>query len=331
MKKFLPLLLLPMMVYCTSASEPEAPSGETPAQNDGTTTGRDIPPEDHTADRPIPPPTFVGEPSRLVAMGDVHGDYEATIEALKTAGAIDDNLTWIGGDMVLVQTGDQLDRGHGERAILDLFEDLADQAWRAGGAFYSLLGNHETMNVELDFRYVTFGGWVDFNDIPYDETDPFYASYEEYQRGRVAAFRPGGHYAEILSGHNITMLVGDTLFVHGGILPSHVTYGLEKINQGVHAFFKGEGSFEDVMSGDASPVWSRHYSSDTTATECGLLDDVLEALPAQRIVVGHSVQYEGITSECDGKVWRIDVGMAEYYGGSVSVLEIVGDEIRILQ
>ena len=329
MKKFLALLLLllPLMVCCTTASEPDENLG----QNDGTAPNSNTPAEERSAERPIPPPTFVTEPSRLVAMGDVHGDYEATPEALKTAGAIDDNLNWIGGDMVLVQTGDQLDRGHGERAILDLFESLADQAWQAGGAFYSLLGNHETMNVELDFRYVTFGGWVDFNDIPYDETDPFYAAYEEYQRGRVAAFRPGGHYAEILAGHNITMLVGDTLFVHGGILPSHVNYGLEKINQGVHAFFKGEGSFEDVMSGDASPVWSRHYSSDTTATECGLLDDVLEALPAQRIVVGHSVQYDGITSECDGKVWRIDVGMAEYYGGSVSVLEILGDEIRILQ
>ena len=331
MKKFLPLLLLPLMVYCTSATEPEVTSGETPDENNGTVTTPDIPAEDHTSDRPIPPPTFVAEPTRLVAMGDVHGDYEATVEALKTAGAIDDNLNWIGGDMVLVQTGDQLDRGHGERAILDLFESLADQAWSAGGAFYSLLGNHETMNGELDFRYVTFGGWLDFDDVPYDETDPLYASYEAHQRGRVAAFRPGGPYAQILAGHNITMVVGDTIFVHGGILPSHVTYGLEKINQGVHAFLKGDGTFEDVMSGDASPVWSRHYSSGTTATECDLLDDVLAALPAQRIVVGHSVQYDGITSECDGKVWRIDVGMAEYYGGNVSVLEIVGDEIRILQ
>lgn len=326
MKKLLPYLILVALVGCTAG---ETPTGDNPGDN-GTTSDPAVTPE-RDPERPIPPPTFMAEPTRLVAMGDVHGDYDATVEALKSAGAIDDALNWIGGDMVLVQTGDQLDRGSGERAILDLFERLADQAWDAGGGFFSLLGNHETMNGELDFRYVTFGGWLDFDDIPYDETDPFYAAFESYQRGRAAAFRPGGPYAEILSGHNITMVVGDTIFVHGGILPSHVEYGLENINSGVHAFLKGDGPFEAVMSGDSSPVWSRHYSSGTTATECALLDQVLAALPAQRIVVGHSVQYDGITSECDGKVWRVDVGMADYYGGSVSVLEIVGDEVRILQ
>ena len=37
-------------------------------------------------------------------MGDVHGDYDAAISALKLAGAIDDNLRWIGGDLTIVQT-----------------------------------------------------------------------------------------------------------------------------------------------------------------------------------------------------------------------------------
>ena len=68
-------------------------------------------------------------------MGDVHGDYDAAISALKLAGAIDDNLRWIGGDLTIVQTGDQLDRGDQERAILDLFERIADEAHEAGGAF----------------------------------------------------------------------------------------------------------------------------------------------------------------------------------------------------
>ena len=94
---------------------------------------------------------------------------------------------------------------------------------------------------------------------------------------------------------------------------------------------RGETTFPLVMDGSDSPVWSRHYSDETDAQDCALLDQALAAIPAQRIVVGHTVQYDGITSECDGKVWRIDVGMAAYYGGSVSVLEIVGDEIRILQ
>ena len=65
----------------------------------------------------------VGEDEqRIVAFGDVHGDLEAARGALRLAGAIDEQDRWIGGDLIVVQTGDQLDRGDQEQAILDLFE-----------------------------------------------------------------------------------------------------------------------------------------------------------------------------------------------------------------
>lgn len=43
---------------------------------------------------------------REVAFSDVHGDIEAARAALQLAGAIDDEDRWIGGDLVVVQTGD---------------------------------------------------------------------------------------------------------------------------------------------------------------------------------------------------------------------------------
>ena len=49
------------------------------------------------------------------------------------------------------------------------------------------------------------------------------------------------------------------------------------------------------------------------------------------MVMGHTVQRDGITSACEGLAWRIDVGMATYYGGPVEVLEIVGDSVRVLR
>lgn len=73
-------------------------------------------------------------PRRLVAIGDLHGDLEATRRVLRLAGAIDERDGWIGGDLVLVQTGDQLDRGDDEPEILDLFERLAREATAAGAA-----------------------------------------------------------------------------------------------------------------------------------------------------------------------------------------------------
>src|SRR3954449_8945947 len=45
-----------------------------------------------------------GEPSRIVAIGDLHGDLGGARAALKAAGAIDDSDKWIGGELVVVQT-----------------------------------------------------------------------------------------------------------------------------------------------------------------------------------------------------------------------------------
>ena len=65
---------------------------------------------------------------RIVAMGDLHGDLDATRRALRLAGAIDESDHWIGGELVVVQTGDQLDRGDQEQAILELLDRLQDEA-----------------------------------------------------------------------------------------------------------------------------------------------------------------------------------------------------------
>ena len=59
-------------------------------------------------------PTRFPAPPRLLAFGDVHGDLQATRQALRLAGAIDAHDRWVGGPLVVVQTGDQLDRGDDE-------------------------------------------------------------------------------------------------------------------------------------------------------------------------------------------------------------------------
>ena len=279
--------------------------------------------------RPIPPPTFVGDPSRLVAIGDLHGDFQALRRVLRLVGAINTSDSWIGGSMAIVQVGDQLDRGNGERAIIDMLERLADEAHAQGGGVYVLNGNHETMNVDFDFRYVTPGGWSEFSNIqPSGNSEAW--SYPSYQRGRVAAFEPGGPYAEILAGHNTTIVVGDTLFVHGGILPSHVNDGLENLNLQVQRWMHGYRAKPSFLGGDDSPVWSRHYSQDPSSSDCAMLESVLDAVGVSRMVVAHTVQQQGINSACNGQVWRVDVGMSAHYGGAAAGLEIVGEMVSIL-
>jgi hypothetical protein len=295
----------------------------------------------------------VGEDEqRIVAFGDVHGDLEAARGALRLAGAIDEQDRWIGDDLIVVQTGDQLDRGDQEQAILDLFERLRIESEAAGGAFHALLGNHELMNARVDLRYVTDGGFADFMDtVEYETGDSLkvwdrssgtfrtaiLAEFEPHQRDRVAAFMPGGPYANLLAKRQVILQLGENVFVHGGVLPEHVAYGIDKINSSAQAWLRGEADLPSVLSGSDSPQWTRLYSDDPDSSACSVLEEALNALGAKRIVMGHTIQESGIASACGGQAWRVDIGMAEYYasrteyGGSVAVLEIVGDSVRVLK
>jgi hypothetical protein len=272
-------------------------------------------------------------PERLVAIGDLHGDLQATKEVLRLAGAIDESDHWVGGALVVVQTGDQIDRGDDDRAILDLLDRLGDEAEQSGGALHVLNGNHETMNAAGDFRYVTdpsfsaFAG-ADARKLP----GAVERLLPESQRPRAQAFLPGGRYATLLAERKVVLIVGDSVFVHGGVLPEHVDHGIDRINDEVNAWLRGEAGMPKIIASDDAPVWTRLYSQGTpSAAACRTLERVLSRLLVQRMVVGHTVQEDGITSACDDRVWRIDVGMSRYYqGASVSALEIGKEGVRVL-
>ena len=270
---------------------------------------------------------------RVVAFGDIHGDVGATRAALKLGGAIDADGAWVGGNMAVVQTGDQLDRGDEEPEILTLFEELEAKAAQAGGAFYALNGNHEVMNVAGDFRYVTPDGFRDFRATPLAGARGQQAALlPEEQRGRAAAFLPGGPNALRLAKRPVAIVVGDTVFVHGGLLPGHLRYGIGRINAETQRWMRGESAhMPEVLNGDSAPVWSRDYSDgEPDSRACDTLGKVLAELSAKRMVVGHTVQKEGITSGCEQRVWRIDVGLARHYGGRPAVLEIRGTGTRAI-
>jgi hypothetical protein len=267
----------------------------------------------------------------VVAIGDLHGDVSAARAALRLAGAIDTLDRWVGGDLVVVQTGDILDRGDEEPEVLGLLERVASEARADGGAVYVLNGNHELMNAYLDYRYVTEGGWADFEDTSEAALDSVLASMEPRQRGRVAALRPGGPVALSLAERNVFLIVGKTLFTHGGVLPAHVDMGLDDMNEAARKWLRGEAEQPEWIRGELSPVWNRLYSDAPTTAACDTLAMVLDALDVDRLVVGHTVQEGGITSYCGGRVWCIDVGMSAHYGGRPEVLEIRGEAVRGLE
>ena len=87
---------------------------------------------------------------RIVAISDVHGDYDAMVATLTNAGILDASLGWAGGESHMVITGDLLDRGPDSRRVMDLVRGLEPLARDAGGAVHLLLGN--APGVEVIFR-----------------------------------------------------------------------------------------------------------------------------------------------------------------------------------
>jgi hypothetical protein len=271
-------------------------------------------------------------PERLVAIGDLHGDLGATRRVLRLAGAIDAGDAWVGGKLVIVQTGDQIDRGDDDRAIIELFDSLHDAAEAHGGRVISLNGNHETMNVALDLRYVTSGAFTAFAGMDERGVPPdVLARFEAPLRGRVAAFFPGGAFARRLAKRDVVVMVGDTVFVHGGVTERDVKYGLGRLNREVRAWMQGGGTMPEPIARDDGPVWSRVYSDDTAPLDCAGLTATLALLGAKRMVVGHTPHTGGITPGCDARVYRIDTGIARYYGGPAEALEIRGGQVAVLR
>ncbi|KIZ02868.1 Uncharacterized protein MNEG_5094 [Monoraphidium neglectum] len=289
------------------------------------------------------PQTRVTATGRIVAIGDLHGDLEKTLASLQLARVLDIDsrgaARWAGGDTVVVQLGDVLDRGNTEIGILKLLIELDRQARLEGGAVYMLNGNHESLNVCGDFRYVTPGAFIE-SAVEYGiPREVALRNWDGCIQARAALFLPGGRVARMMSRNPTILIVNDTAFAHGGLLPNHVAYGIDRINAEVAAWMRRD-RVEDGFAGPPFPamgdgksvMWSRQLSVEKWINPIDRFQAskqvslALQLVGAKRLVVGHTPQMRGANSECDGKVWRIDVGMSSgVLDAPVAVLEIDRD------
>lgn len=206
----------------------------------------------------------------LIAIGDVHGDFDDFCAILKHAGLVDEQLHWHGGRATLVQTGDMLDRGPKSRQALDLLASLESESAQAGGRVVALIGNHEMMGLMGDLRYVSPQDYASFSDAQSEDLrkksykqyaswrdahqslladiqDPVFEASEsdwmaKHPAGFVeqrAAFAPGGHYGKWIRGHQAVAKVNDVLFAHGGITTALTSQTVDQINATVHSEIAG--------------------------------------------------------------------------------------------
>ena len=125
---------------------------------------------------------------RVVAVGDIHGNYEGFVTILQQAGLVDDETHWIGGDATFVQTGDVFDRGVDIRKILDLLMRLQDEAAAAGGEVVALIGNHEGMNLMGFYRDVNPEVYATFVDDQSEKRrKAAFKEFKQYLKARAKA------------------------------------------------------------------------------------------------------------------------------------------------
>ena len=203
---------------------------------------------------------------KIVAIGDLHGDYESFERIIKGTGLVDDNLVWIGGKTHLVQTGDIMDRGPDAKKIFDLIMRLEKEAEEKGGRVHMLIGNHEEMNITgIAFGYqgyISPAQYVSFLPEKYRESikkkqmkkfaklvnggmnsDSSFAvhfnnylvevirnpaKYEAEQMKYTNNFN--NTYGKWIIEHNAVIKINDTIFVHGGISKKYSSWKLERIN-----------------------------------------------------------------------------------------------------
>ena len=189
---------------------------------------------------------------RIVAVGDVHGADVAFVSILQRAGLIDSQRKWTGGTAVLVQTGDFMDRGTGDRAVMDLLMALEAQAPASGGRVQTLLGNHEVMNLvgeNKDVAPEVFQSFAD--DRSESRREQGFQAEAKISRGRSLdkaawlaahppgfieyheALKPNAPYGKWLRSKPIIAEIDGTAFMHAGINPDYTTDSLDNINRRV--------------------------------------------------------------------------------------------------
>ena len=311
-------------------------------------------------------------PQRIVAVGDLHGDYSAWQDIARGAGLIDGGGHWAGGKTILVQLGDITDRGPESLKIVRSLQQLQKEAKRKGGQTIIVLGNHEAMNLLGDNRYTTPGEYAAFtNGDSAALRDRLYSANQakleaaakaanptatpeqvraawmtEHPLGWVEhmiAWSPTGELGKWATANPAIVKIDGTLFVHGGISVEYSRQALEMVNKRVATSMAvGDDSDASILTDPLGPLWYRGLvTADSEAqaarakaqpqlppiTQDEELSAVLTAYGAQRMVIAHTPSLAGIQITNGGRLARIDTGISRYYGGPLSWLEIVGDQM----
>lgn len=254
--------------------------------------------------------------ARILVIGDIHGGYDSLVKLLINNNVIDTDLNWTWDTGHLVFLGDIFDRGDKVTEALWLIYKLDHQAMSQGGAVHLLFGNHEILVLLKNQTYIA---------------DKYFYLCKKLNLSYGYLFNKNTVLGRWLRSKNAVIKIDDKLFVHAGISPEVIEYGLslDDINRMVRFYInhpernrKYGASVKELIMGDKGPFWYRGYVEDNynykhiTQKD---LDKILSYYNVSKIFAGHT-NVEKITSYFDNKVYQMDVPFYAYTASIKSLL-----------
>ena len=234
----------------------------------------------------------------LIAISDIHGQFEVMAELLQTYQVVDKDFNWIFGEGHLVILGDILDRGPKVTESLWLIFKLEQQAKKYGGKVHVLLGNHELMVLNNDARYIN---------------EKYVKSASVMSTTYPKLFSDSNVLGKWLKQKPVMVSINDMLFVHAGVSSEFIkrNFTIAQTNQ----LFKEKiigGDWNTILNDSSltflmdtqGPLWYRGYFDVPIVREYQI-DHVLRYFDAKHIIVGHT-SFPNIVTLYDGKIIGID-------------------------
>ena len=251
----------------------------------------------------------------IVALSDIHGQYDLAIKLLKNNKIIDSKLNWNFGKGHLVIVGDVFDRGDKVNEILWLIYKLEIQAKNKGGHVHFILGNHEYMILQNDLRYI--------NEKYKLSSKLMGLKYEELYNNQTILGR-------WLRSKSTIIKINDNVFVHGGvskdfIIKNGVDFDILNLIMRKHIDFPKQEmkvmDFYDLYYGQKSLIWYRgyfkryfdKYKENLTEKD---ISKILNLINSDHIVVGHCSHNE-IVQLYNNKVFGVDSSIKKGKYGEV--------------
>lgn len=236
-------------------------------------------------------------PNKIFVISDIEGNFRSFCKLLMKAKVVDKRLHWTFEDNHLVIVGDCFDRGEEVTECLWLIYSLEEKAKKEGGCVHFILGNHEIMNMNGDWRYV-------------------HPKYAQRKKGVTTALYDGNNELwRWLCNKNIIEKIGDILFVHAGIARElvQINLSIRNINELARPYYtRASETFTNpvlslLYNSNTSPFWYRGYYLGTASEE--QVDETLQHFKVKTIVTGHTLISQ-VDSFFNGKVINVNTDHA---------------------